>query len=65
MGSRNREKRTDAEFELVDIKDFNLPLLDEPMPPMMGQRPLSRDLQPYLAQATYRLKTLVTRISTN
>jgi NAD(P)H-dependent FMN reductase len=31
------QKRTDAEFELVDIKDFNLPLLDEPMPPMMGQ----------------------------
>jgi NAD(P)H-dependent FMN reductase len=31
------QKRTDAEFELVDIKDFNLPLLDEPMPPIMGQ----------------------------
>jgi len=31
------KKRTDAGFELVDIKDFNLPLLDEPMPPMMGQ----------------------------
>jgi NAD(P)H-dependent FMN reductase len=30
-------KRSDAEFELVDIKDFNLPLLDEPMSPMMGQ----------------------------
>jgi NAD(P)H-dependent FMN reductase len=30
-------ERTDAEFELVDIKDFNLPLLDEPMPPIMGQ----------------------------
>ena len=30
-------KRSDAEFEIVDIKDFNLPLLDEPMPPMMGQ----------------------------
>jgi len=29
--------RSDAEFELVDIKDFNLPLLDEPMSPMMGQ----------------------------
>jgi len=27
------QKRTDAEFELVDIKDFNLPLLGEPMPP--------------------------------
>jgi NAD(P)H-dependent FMN reductase len=31
------KKRSDAEFELVDIKDFNLPLLDEPMPPSMGQ----------------------------
>ena len=30
-------KRSDAEFELVDIKDFDLPLLDEPMPPAMGQ----------------------------
>src|SRR5260221_8298197 len=31
------KKRTGAEFELVDIKDFNLPLLDEPMPPIMRQ----------------------------
>src|SRR6266567_3573212 len=31
------QKRTDAEFELVDIKDFNLPLLDESVPPSMGQ----------------------------
>jgi NAD(P)H-dependent FMN reductase len=31
------QKRSDAEFELVDIADFNLPLLDEPMPPSMGQ----------------------------
>jgi NAD(P)H-dependent FMN reductase len=30
-------KRSDADFELVDIKDFNLPLLDEPIPPSMGQ----------------------------
>ena len=30
-------KRTDAEFEVVDIQDFNLPLLDEPVPPSMGQ----------------------------
>jgi NAD(P)H-dependent FMN reductase len=30
-------KRTDAEYELVDIKDFELPLFDEPMPPSMGQ----------------------------
>ena len=31
------QQRSDAEFELVDIKDFNLPLLDEPVPPSMGQ----------------------------
>ncbi len=31
------KKRDDAEFEIVDIKDFNLPMLDEPMSPMMGQ----------------------------
>jgi NAD(P)H-dependent FMN reductase len=31
------KKRTDAEFELVDIKDFNLPVLDEPVPPSMGK----------------------------
>jgi len=29
--------RGDAEYELVDIKDFNLPLLDEPMSAMTGQ----------------------------
>jgi NAD(P)H-dependent FMN reductase len=29
--------RDDAEYELVDIKDYNLPLLDEPIPPSMGQ----------------------------
>jgi len=31
------KKRSDAEFEFVDIQDFNLPLLDEPVPPSMGQ----------------------------
>jgi NAD(P)H-dependent FMN reductase len=31
------QQRGDAEVELVDIKDFNLPLLDEPVPPSMGQ----------------------------
>ena len=29
--------RTDAEFELVDIQDYNLPLLDEPVPPSLGK----------------------------
>jgi len=31
------KKRTDAEFEVVDIEDFKLPLLDEPVPPSMGK----------------------------
>ena len=29
-------QRTDAEFEVVDIADFGLPLLDEPVPASMG-----------------------------
>jgi NAD(P)H-dependent FMN reductase len=28
--------RGDATFELVDLVDYNLPLLDEPVPPAMG-----------------------------
>jgi NAD(P)H-dependent FMN reductase len=31
------KRRKDAEFALVDIKDYNLPLLDEPVPPVMNQ----------------------------
>jgi len=31
------KKRSDAEYELVDIKDFELPLLDEPLPPSLGK----------------------------
>jgi NAD(P)H-dependent FMN reductase len=31
------QKRSDAQFEVVDIQTFNLPLLDEPVPPSMGQ----------------------------
>jgi NAD(P)H-dependent FMN reductase len=30
-------RRTDAEFELVDLRDYPLPHLDEPLPPSMGQ----------------------------
>lgn len=30
-------QRSDAEFELVDIAGYNLPLFDEPMPPMWGK----------------------------
>jgi NAD(P)H-dependent FMN reductase len=29
--------RSDAEFELVDLADYPLPHLDEPLPPSMGQ----------------------------
>ena len=30
-------QRSDAEFEIVDIRDFNLPLLDEPNSPLFAQ----------------------------
>jgi NAD(P)H-dependent FMN reductase len=33
----NASRRSDAEFELVDLRDFPLPHLDEPLPPSMGQ----------------------------
>jgi len=29
--------RSDADFELVDLRDYPLPHLDEPLPPSMGQ----------------------------
>ena len=31
------QKRSDAQFELVDIQDYNLPLLDEPIPASQGK----------------------------
>jgi NAD(P)H-dependent FMN reductase len=31
------KKRKDAEFEVVDVDSFALPLLDEPVPPSMNQ----------------------------
>jgi NAD(P)H-dependent FMN reductase len=36
-GHQLAAKRPDAEFELVDVADYGLPLLDEPVPPSMGQ----------------------------
>src|SRR5438045_3127881 len=30
-------QRNDAQYELVDIAAFNLPLLDEPVPPSLGK----------------------------
>ncbi|MGH9420125.1 MAG: NADPH-dependent FMN reductase [Thermoanaerobaculia bacterium] len=35
--NRVARERKDAEFEIVDLADYELPLLDEPMPPMFGQ----------------------------
>jgi NAD(P)H-dependent FMN reductase len=32
-----KRSSNDDEFEYIDIKDFNLPLLDEPIPPSQGQ----------------------------
>jgi NAD(P)H-dependent FMN reductase len=34
---RVAKERRDGEFELVDIASYNLPLLDEPMPPLLAQ----------------------------
>jgi NAD(P)H-dependent FMN reductase len=31
------EKRSDAEFELIDLKDYALPHLDEPLPASLGR----------------------------
>ncbi|WP_329190113.1 NAD(P)H-dependent oxidoreductase [Actinacidiphila glaucinigra] len=33
----NAALRDDAEYELVDVADYALPLLDEPVPPSMGR----------------------------
>src|SRR5438445_11432961 len=46
-------KRSDAEYEIVDIKDFELPLLDEPMPPSMG-----RYQQPHTKRWAARIASL-------
>lgn len=34
---QHASQRKDAQFELVDLAKINLPLLDEPVPPSMGQ----------------------------
>lgn len=33
----NAQQRNDAEYELVDVVDYRLPLLDEPYPPAMAR----------------------------
>ncbi len=35
--NNNNSYDHDVKFEYIDIKDFNLPLLDEPIPPSQGQ----------------------------
>jgi NAD(P)H-dependent FMN reductase len=34
---REASQRSDAEFDLIDLADYPLPHLDEPLPPIMGQ----------------------------
>jgi NAD(P)H-dependent FMN reductase len=34
---QHARERNDAQFEIVDIADYDLPLLDEPTPPSMGK----------------------------
>lgn len=34
---RVAKERNDADFEFVDIANYNLPLLDEPIPPLFAQ----------------------------
>jgi NAD(P)H-dependent FMN reductase len=33
------QQRSDADFNLIDLVEFDLPLLDEPLPPAMGEPP--------------------------
>jgi NAD(P)H-dependent FMN reductase len=35
--AKKRGDNNNVDFEYIDIKDFNLPLLDEPVPPSQGQ----------------------------
>jgi NAD(P)H-dependent FMN reductase len=37
LAKKREDARADVQYELVDIQSFNLPLLDEPVPPSMGQ----------------------------
>lgn len=46
-------KRGDAAFEIVDIQDYDLPVLDEPMPPSMGNYS-----QPHTKKWAEKIKSL-------
>jgi len=48
------KKRCDAELEIVDIKDFNLPLLDEAMPPSQPHRQAWAAKNSYLRRVRFR-----------
>jgi len=43
-------KRQGAEYELVDLVDYNLPLLDEPVPPAMGSPPVHEHTRRWAAK---------------
>jgi len=51
------QRRKDAEYQLIDIQQFNLPLLDEPVPPSMGR--YSKDHTKRWAAAMGALDTYV------
>jgi len=42
--------RSSAQYELVDIAEFNLPLLDEPLPPAMGSPPTQEHTKRWAAK---------------
>ena len=46
-------QRTDAEFALVDIAAYELPMLDEPLPPLRGQY-----TQPHMKQWAATIEAL-------
>ena len=48
-----QEAAADDEWQLIDLKDYDLPQFDEPLPPMAGQRPtLSEGTVRYLEAMT-------------
>jgi len=48
------QKRDDAQFELIDLRDFNLPLLDEPVPAGMS----SDYVQPHTKKWSQKIASL-------
>jgi NAD(P)H-dependent FMN reductase len=56
-------KRSDAAFEIVDIREANLPLIDEPVPAAMGQysQPYTKAWAANLYWPRYRRRTALTQ----